>query len=79
MPIESTTRSRERLLSTPMLIELKIASGMTAKDRPGDLQDVIRLVRARNLPRDFQQELNPFVRAKFLELWDAAQAASDDY
>ncbi len=70
---------RFSVLSLPMLIELKIASGMTAKDRPGDLQDVIRLVRARNLPRDFQQELNPYVRAKFLELWDAAQAASDDY
>ena len=29
------------------------------------------------LPRDFQEQLNPYVRAKFLELWDAAQAASD--
>ena len=67
------------MLSLPMLIELKIASGMTAKDRLGDLQDVIRLVRARSLPRDFQKQLVPYVRAKFLELWDAAQAASEDY
>jgi hypothetical protein len=70
---------RFSVLSLPMLIELKIASGMTAKDRPGDLQDVIRLVRARSLPRDFQKQLDPYVRGKFLELWEAAQAASEDY
>src|SRR5262249_51164427 len=49
---------RFSVLSLPMLIQLKIASGMTAKDRPGDLQDVIRLVRAGNLPRDFEQQLH---------------------
>jgi hypothetical protein len=70
---------RFSVLSLPMLIELKIASGATAKDRPGDFQDVIRLIRARNLPRDFQRQLDPHVRAKFLDLWDAAQAASEDY
>ena len=70
---------RFSVLSLPMLIELKIASGMTAKDRPGDLQDVIRLIRARSLSREFQEQLDPYVRAKFLELWDATQVASDDY
>lgn len=70
---------RFSVLSLPALMELKIASGMTAKDRPGDLQDVIRLVRARSLPRDFEQQLHPYVRAKFLELWDTAQAPSEDY
>src|SRR5260370_10835143 len=70
---------RFSVLSLPTLIELKIASGMTAKDRPGDLQDVIRLIRARSLSREFQAQLDPYVRAKFLELWDAAHVASDDY
>ncbi len=70
---------RFSVLSLPKLIELKIASGMTAQDRPGDLQDVIRLIRASDLSRDFQDQLDPYVRAKFVELWDAAQLASDEY
>ena len=67
------------VLPLPTLIELKLASGMTAKDRPQDYADVIRLIRARSLPRDFADQLNPFVRSKFDELWEAAQLPSDDY
>ena len=55
------------------LIELKLASGMTAPDRPRDLDDVIQLVRANALPRDFGSSLDPWVREKFEELWGYAQ------
>ncbi len=55
------------------LIELKLASGMTAPDRPRDLDDVIQLVRANELPREFGSALDPWVRAKFEELWGYAQ------
>jgi hypothetical protein len=61
------------ILSLRVLVELKLASGMTAPDRPRDLDDVIQLIRANELPRDYARQLNPFVRAKYDQLWGAAQ------
>jgi len=46
-------------IALPNLIELKLASGMTAPDRPRDLDDVIQLIRANALPRDFGDVLDP--------------------
>jgi hypothetical protein len=66
-------------LGLPELIELKLASGMTAPDRPRDFDDVIQLVRALRLSDKFSQQLNPWVRVKFLELWGYAQRPTDDY
>jgi hypothetical protein len=57
------------------LIELKLASGMTAPHRLRDLADVLELVRALGLPRELAQGLDPSVRAKYDELWHAAQGA----
>jgi hypothetical protein len=53
------------------LIELKLASGMTAGHRLKDLADVQELVKHAGLPRALK--LDPFVQAKYFELWDAAQ------
>jgi len=50
------------------LIELKLASGMTAKGRLQDLADVQRLIQYHHLSPDFAQELHPYVQSKFLEL-----------
>lgn len=61
------------LLPLPRLIELKLASGMTAPHRLKDLADVIELVRAVHLAEGLAAELDPFVREKYLELWRAAQ------
>lgn len=55
------------------LVELKLASGMSAPHRLKDLADVLELVRAASVPRSLADELDPSVRGKFLELWDAAQ------
>ena len=63
------------LLPLPLLVELKLASGISAPHRLKDLADVIELVRALSLPRDFAASLDASVRPKFEELWDAAQAA----
>ena len=52
---------------------------MTAPHRIQDLADVQRLIDVRKLPRDFATELDPFVRAKFDELWQSAQHEPDDY
>lgn len=62
----------------PRLLELKLASGMSAPHRLKDLADVIELVRAIQCPREVGDELDPSVRAKFYELWDAAQAVDPE-
>ena len=66
------------ILSLRSLLELKLASGMTAPDRPRDLDDVIQLIRANNLPQGYTAQLNPYVQAKYDELWRAAQH-KDEY
>lgn len=64
---------RFRILSLPKLVELKLASGMTAPHRLKDLADVLELVRAAKLPAELAASLDPYVREKYLELWRAAQ------
>ena len=66
-----------RVLSLPTLIELKIASGMTATHRYLDLGDVIALIRAKRLPKSFGAKLHSFVREKYRELWRHAQAPKE--
>ena len=75
-PARVAVRGRKvALLPLPTLIELKLASGMSAPHRLKDLADVLELVRALSLPRDLGASLDASVRAKYEELWDAAQAA----
>lgn len=65
---------RFALLPLPRFLELKLAAGMTAPHRLHDLADVIDLIRAVRLPAETEADLHPWVRDKFRELWDAAQA-----
>ncbi|MFL6234008.1 MAG: hypothetical protein ACJ76N_12815 [Thermoanaerobaculia bacterium] len=65
---------RLALLPLPRLIELKLASGMTAPHRLKDLADVIEVIRILKLPAELVEELDPYVREKYRELWQAAQA-----
>lgn len=55
------------------LIELKLASGMTAPDRLKDLADVQELIKRHSLSSYFAEKLDPYVRGKFLELMEAAE------
>ena len=64
-----------RVVTLEKLIELKLASGMTAPDRLKDLADVQELIKVRSLTADFAGQLNPYVREKFLELWRAVEHA----
>ncbi len=64
-----------RFLSLPALVELKLASGMTNLGRLKDLGDVIELIKASGLPSNFADQLNPYVRDKYLELWQAVRDA----
>src|SRR5947199_1738688 len=65
---------RIALLPLPRLLELKLASGMTAPHRLKDLADVIEIIRILRLPAGLAEELAPYVREKYQELWRAAQA-----
>jgi hypothetical protein len=65
------------VLRLPLLLELKLASGMTAPARLQDLADVLALIRVNKLPRDYSMKLNEYVRAKFDELWQLAQIEED--
>jgi hypothetical protein len=66
-----------RVVTLPVLLELKIASGMSAAHRMRDLDDAMRLIRANELPREYESNLDPSVRPRFLELWDLAQVDED--
>jgi hypothetical protein len=68
-----------KTIDLPELIELKLASGMTAPDRPRDFDDVIQLIRANRLPRGYTSDLNSWVHDKYLELWGYAQRSTEDY
>jgi hypothetical protein len=69
---------RVRLVPLETLIELKLASGLSAPHRLRDLADVLELIRIRELPAGFEMRLDASVRAKFCELWQAAQTRPDD-
>ncbi len=64
-------------ISLKTLIELKLASGMTAAHRPRDFDDVIQLIRINKLEKEFNVFLNPYVVSKFDEMWQAAQVNED--
>jgi hypothetical protein len=66
---------RFALLPMPRFIELKLASGMVAPHRGKDLVDVQELIRSASLGREVAEELDPWVREKFLEVWQLAQVA----
>lgn len=65
-----------RIVTLEKLIELKLASGMTAPDRLRDLADVQELIKIRPLSSDFVERLDPYVRDKYLELWNAVANAA---
>jgi hypothetical protein len=75
-PDPTTAAERGRrvaLLPLPRLLELKLASGMTAPHRLRDLADVQEVIRVLRLPHTMASELEAFVRDKYLELWQAVQ------
>jgi hypothetical protein len=57
------------------LIELKLASGMTAPDRLRDLADVQELIRVKGLTEQFADGLDESVREKYRELHRGVELA----
>jgi hypothetical protein len=69
----STTIDGIRFVTLEKLVELKLASGISAPDRLKDLADVQELIKIRNLGEDFARGLDPYVRTKYLELEEAVR------
>jgi hypothetical protein len=71
--------SRGAYLPLAMLIQLKLAAGISSLHRLKDLSDVLELIKAAAVPMSLVNELDASVQAKFVELWDAAQIKDEDY
>lgn len=66
------------VVSLEHLIELKLASGMTADYRQlKDLADVQQLIETLDLPLELEEALDPFVRGEYGRLWQLAQKARE--
>lgn len=66
-----------RTVTLEKLIELKLASGMTAPDRLRGLADVQELIKIHSLDSRFAERLDPYVRDKYLELHSAVVQAGE--
>jgi hypothetical protein len=62
-----------RFIRLESLLELKLASGLSAPHRLRDLADVQDLIFAAKLPRNLARTLDPSVQEEFLRLWEIAQ------
>jgi len=62
-----------RVVTLEKLLELKLASGMTAPDRLKDLADVQELIKIRGLDEGFAGGLDQYVREQYLKLWAAVE------
>jgi hypothetical protein len=66
-----------QVVTLEKLIELKLASGMTAPDRLKDLADVQELIKVRGLTSEFAEALNPYVREQYSQLYRAIEKARE--
>lgn len=64
-----------RIIKLEKLIELKLASGLSAPHRLRDLADVQDLIQNLKLRLDLGQKLDPSVRAAYKKRWRLAQTA----
>jgi hypothetical protein len=67
-----------QVVTLEKLVELKLASGMTAPDRLKDLADVQEMIKIRSLDGEFADKLNPYVREKYLELFAAVKCGRNN-
>ena len=65
------------IVTLEKLIDLKLASGLSAPHRMKDLVDVQELVRVLDLPLDLEDLLDESVRAEYRRLWGLAHYEDD--
>ena len=74
----STEIDGVRFVTLEKLIELKLASGISAPHRLKDLADVQELIKIRKLNADFANKLDSYVRPKYLELEAAVRQSESN-
>jgi hypothetical protein len=75
-PVEARVDKEDLwIIRLEKLIELKLASGLSAPHRLKDLADVQELILHLGLPLELSKELDASVRAEYERLWSAAQQA----
>lgn len=65
-----------RVIEIEKLIELKLASGLTAPHRLSDLGDVQKLIELLKLPLSLAEKLDPSVRDTYIQYWHFNQNAT---
>lgn len=70
-------RDGYRVITLEKLIELKLASGMTAPHRLRDLADVQDLISVLGLPLELGEQLDDSVRKEYQRLWQTVQQARE--
>lgn len=73
----SVERDGYRVITLEKLIELKLASGMTAPHRLRDLADVQDLISLLELPLTLGEQLDDSVRNEYKRLWETVQQAGE--
>lgn len=71
--------ARFRVVNLEKLIELKLASGISrGVTRLKDIADIVELIKVVRPKRELAEKLDPYVRPRYLELWDAVAVAKPD-
>lgn len=73
----SVERDGYQVITLEKLIELKLASGMTAPHRLRDLADVQDLISLLELPLELAEQLDDSVRNEYRRLWGTVQQARE--
>ncbi len=75
----SETIGEHRVIRLPTLIELKLASGLSAEHRQlRDLADVQQLIETLDLPENLAEQLDPSVRDEYRRLWRLAKKSQSE-
>jgi hypothetical protein len=78
-PAEVSIAGEEfRVIALERLIELKLASGLSAPHRARDLVDVQELILRAKLPEELAERLDRSVRAEYLRLFEIARSVPPD-
>jgi hypothetical protein len=76
---KSETIGEHRVIKLPTLIELKLASGLSAEHRQlRDLADVQQLIETLDLAKGLSEQLDASVRDEYLRLWRLAKKSQSE-
>jgi len=78
LPGVTVEMANVRVIALEKLIELKLASGLSAAHRLRDLADVQDLIIRRQLPLAWAERLDPSVQAAYRDLWEKAQTGRSE-